>query len=56
MNSGEMPPEERPQPKDSEKIDFLDALAQTMITARRKFSDTGGKITMRRLNRREYRN
>ena len=56
MNSGEMPPEEKPQPKDSEKIEFLDALAQTMITARRKFSDTGGKITMRRLNRREYRN
>ena len=27
-----------------------------MVLARKKLSDSGGKITMRRLNRREYRN
>ena len=56
MNSGEMPPEDKRQPKSAEKADFLDALAQTMVAARNKLSDTGGEITMRRLNRREYRN
>ena len=56
MNSGEMPPEKKRQPDNAEKADFLDALAQTMVAARRSLSDSGGEITMRRLNRREYRN
>ncbi|MGB0240213.1 MAG: DUF1592 domain-containing protein [Verrucomicrobiales bacterium] len=56
MNSGEMPPEDKKQPEESEKADFLDALAQTMVDARRSLADTGGEITMRRLNRREYQN
>ena len=56
MNAGEMPPENKRQPKNEEKADFLDDLAQTMVLARKKLSDSGGKITMRRLNRREYRN
>ncbi|MDA7667580.1 DUF1592 domain-containing protein [bacterium] len=56
VNSGEMPPENKRQPDSAVKTDFLDALAQTMVAARRSLSDTGGKITMRRLNRREYRN
>ena len=56
MNAGEMPPENKRQPQSAEKTDFLDALAQTMVMARRSLSDTGGKITMRRLNRREYQN
>lgn len=56
MNSGEMPPEDKKQPEQAEKADFLDALAQTMVDARRSLSDTGGEITMRRLNRREYQN
>ena len=56
MNSGEMPPEKKKQPEQSEKADFLDALAQTMVDARRSLADTGGEITMRRLNRREYQN
>lgn len=56
MNSGEMPPEDEPQPENQEKADFLDALAQTMVDARRSLSDSGGEITMRRLNRREYQN
>ena len=56
MNASEMPPEDKRQPDSAAKADFLDALAQTMVAARRSLSDTGGKITMRRLNRREYRN
>ncbi|NNC87499.1 MAG: DUF1592 domain-containing protein [Akkermansiaceae bacterium] len=56
LNAGEMPPEDEPQPENQEKADFLDALARTMVAARRSLSDTGGTITMRRLNRREYRN
>ena len=56
LNSGEMPPEDSKQPGNTEKADFLDDLARTMVTARQALSDSGGKITMRRLNRREYRN
>ena len=56
LNAGEMPPEDSEQPGNTEKADFLDDLAQTMVAARRAMSDSGGKITMRRLNRREYQN
>ena len=56
LNAGEMPPEDSEQPGNTEKADFLDDLARTMVTARLALSDSGGKITMRRLNRREYRN
>ncbi|MDD9865358.1 MAG: DUF1587 domain-containing protein, partial [Verrucomicrobiales bacterium] len=56
MNAGEMPPENKRQPKNVEKADFLDDLARAMVLARKKLSDSGGKITMRRLNRREYQN
>ena len=56
MNSGEMPPEEESQPKPGDKADFLDDLAHVMVAARRVLGDQRGVITMRRLNRREYRN
>ena len=56
LNAGEMPPEDSEQPGNTEKADFLDDLARTMVTARQALSDTGGKITIRRLNRREYAN
>ena len=56
LNSGETPPEDSEQPDGSEKADFLDELAQTMVSARRSLADSGGRITMRRLNRREYQN
>lgn len=56
LNSGEMPPEDSVQPGNDEKADFLDELARTMVNARQVLSDSGGKIAMRRLNRREYRN
>ena len=56
LNAGEMPPEGSEQRGNAEKADFLDDLAGTMVTARKLLSDSGGRITMRRLNRREYRN
>ena len=33
LNSGEMPPEDSPQPSKLDKADFLDDLAQTMVDA-----------------------
>ena len=56
INSGEMPPEESKQPEREGKTEFLDSLSHTLMAARRFLGDSGGKITMRRLNRREYKN
>ncbi|MDD7985122.1 DUF1592 domain-containing protein [Lentisphaera marina] len=56
INAGDMPPEDKKQPKSHEKADFLEGLSNTMVTARKVLSDSGGKITMRRLNKREYSN
>ncbi len=56
LNSGEMPPEDSKQPPVALKTDFLDELSNVMVAARKRLSDQGGLITMRRLNRREYRN
>ncbi|NBV24275.1 MAG: DUF1592 domain-containing protein [Proteobacteria bacterium] len=56
MNSGAMPPEDAKQPERGAKTEFLDALSHTLVAARRSLGDAGGKITMRRLNRREYKN
>ncbi len=56
INSGEMPPEDAKQPDREEKAGFLDALSGTLVTARKTLGDVQGNITMRRLNRREYRN
>jgi mono/diheme cytochrome c family protein len=56
MNSGEMPPEDEKQPSSEGKTDFLDDLSNVMVAARRSLSDQQGMITMRRLNRREYKN
>lgn len=56
MNSGEMPPEDKTQPEAGEKTEFLDDLSHQLVLARKILSDSGGVITMRRLNRREYEN
>ena len=56
LNAGEMPPEDEPQPERAAKADFLDDLATAMVTARKLLADQGGRIAMRRLNRREYKN
>ena len=56
LNSGEMPPADEKQPPAQAKADFLDELANVMVAARKSLGDQRGVITMRRLNRREYRN
>jgi len=56
MNSGDMPPEDETQPPNEAKTDLLDDLANAMVAARRTLNDQHGVITMRRLNRREYKN
>ncbi len=56
LNSKEMPPEDEPQLDNAAKVDFLDDLANAMVAARKTLADQKGMITMRRLNRREYRN
>ena len=54
LNSGDMPPEDEPQPANDAKEKFLEALSKQMVVARKALADTGGVIAMRRLNRREY--
>ncbi len=56
INSGEMPPEDAKQPAALAKTNFLEALSQTLVEARGVLADSGGRIVVRRLNRREYRN
>jgi hypothetical protein len=56
VQSTEMPPEDEPQPKKEHKVEFLDMLSGKLVEARSVLSDAGGKMTMRRLNRREYEN
>ncbi len=56
VNSGEMPPEDAKQPERTAKADFLEMLSGTLVTARKTIGDTRGLITLRRLNRREYKN
>lgn len=56
LNSGEMPPADEPALPNKAKTDFLDDLANVMVLARKGLGDQHGVITMRRLNRREYRN
>jgi len=56
VNSGEMPPEDEDPLSLAEKTEFLGDLSRQLVIARDALSDTGGVITMRRLNRREYEN
>ena len=56
LNAGEMPPEDKKQLPAEVKTALLDDLSNTMVAARRSLSDRNGKMLMRRLNRREYRN
>jgi hypothetical protein len=56
INSGEMPPADSTPIDDQAKLEFLDALSNQMVLARKILSDSGGVIAMRRLNRREYAN
>jgi hypothetical protein len=54
LNGGDMPPEGEPQPSNEELSRALDVLTGSLLTARRRLTDHGGEIKMRRLNQREY--
>ena len=56
LNAGEMPPMDAEQITDTEKAALLEDLSVQMVKARNILSDSGGEITLRRLNRREYQN
>ena len=56
INTGEMPPEDSDPITDEDKLLFLEELSEQMVVARKILSDSGGVITLRRLNRREYAN
>lgn len=56
LNAGEMPPEDAEQIDAAAKADLLDDLAHVMVMARKSLADSGGAVTMRRLNQREYKN
>ena len=54
LNGGDMPPEDEKQPTNNELSEALDSLTGALLQARKRFTDHGGEIKMRRLNRREY--
>ena len=56
LNSGEMPPKDARQLAAAAKADLLQDLSQAIVVAGKTLADTGGRTTMRRLNRREYAN
>ena len=56
LNAGDMPPEKEPQPAAAELTAVLGALTDGLKLARRRLSDQGREITVRRLNRGEYLN
>lgn len=55
LNGGDMPPFEADEfPTDKELTTVLNSLTRSVNTARKRLTDHGGEIKMRRLNRREY--
>ncbi|MFT5495283.1 MAG: dienelactone hydrolase [Kiritimatiellia bacterium] len=54
LNGGDMPPEDEKQPPGEELAGALRALTGAVVEARRRLTDHGGEIKMRRLNQREY--
>ena len=54
LNSGEMPPEDEPQPSRAELELIIGELTEGLFKARKNLASSGGRVEMRRLNRREY--
>ena len=54
LNLSQMPPEEAEQPAKAEMADVLETLTSDLRVARKRLTDAGGHIVLRRLNRREY--
>ena len=54
LNTGEMPPEDEPQPKAEELTYVIGKVTENLKSAHKKLAATGGVISMRHLNKREY--
>ncbi|MFC5051422.1 DUF1592 domain-containing protein [Rubritalea spongiae] len=54
LNAGEMPPEDRAQPRNEEFKNVLASLSKDLHIARKTLASTGGKNIIRRINKREY--
>ena len=54
LNGGDMPPEDEKQPTHAEMAAALDSITGSVLSARKRLTDHGGEIKMRRLNQREY--
>jgi len=52
----EMPPEDEAQPSGAGRLAFLDWVNKEIQRAETAFASTGGKVALRRLNKREYAN
>ncbi len=56
LNLSEMPPEDEKQPAKEALANTLEQLTTGIASARKRLTDSGGEIVIRRLNRREYAN
>lgn len=54
LNLGQMPPEGVPRPPRDEAANAIEALTANLQEARKRLTDSGGHVVLRRLNRREY--
>lgn len=52
LNLGKMPPEDEPRPPKDDETSAIEALTANLLEARKRLTDTGGHIVIRRLNRR----
>ena len=56
LNLGEMPPEDEPAPRDDQLRKVLAHLTEALTDSKKRLSETGGDVALRRINRREYQN
>jgi len=54
LNLGKMPPEDEPAPKDEQLQKVLAHLTDALTESKKRLSETGGDVVLRRMNRREY--
>lgn len=54
VRNGEMPPEDKPQPKSEDRDSFVADLRQQLLAAEREIETERGKGLVRRMNRTEY--
>ncbi len=55
LNLSEMPPEDVKQPTKADLSNMLETLTGNLREAKKRLADSGGRVILRRLNRREYR-